>query len=154
MVPKSWWLTGLAGLAIVAALPFVGHWLRGDQEERCAWDGQELEPIYQVRIVEEPAIATKFCCIRCAESWLERRGRQPLQIFVTDEASGTEIESSKAHYVRSTVATNAVTGNRRHAFAAVEDAVKHAEGARGRQLSGADRPFTKPTEIGNPENVR
>lgn len=152
MIPKSWWLTGLACLVILAAFPFAGHLLRGDQKGRCAWDGQALEPIYQVRIVEEPVIAHKFCCLRCAELWLERRGREPVQIFVTDEASGTELEASDAHYVRSTVATNAVTGNRRHTFRVVEDAVKHAEAADGRRLTGADRPFSKtsPTDSGTP----
>jgi len=51
------------------------------------------------------------------------------------------LSASQAHYVRSTVATNAVTGNRRHVFRTVEDALKHAEAAHGRRLLGAERPF-------------
>lgn len=141
MITKSWWLVGLLGLGIAAALPVVGHLIRGEADERCAWDGLGLEPIYQVRIIEETGNAYTFCCLRCAESWLEQRGRQPVRILVTDEASGTEISASQAHYVRSTVATNAVTGNRRHVFRTVEDALKHAEAAHGRRLLGAERPF-------------
>jgi hypothetical protein len=144
MVPRSWWLTALAGLVIAALLPFVGHLIRGDAQHRCAWDGQEIELIYRVRIVEDAENTYEFCCLQCAELWLERRGHKPLRILVTDEASGQEIEAFKAYYVRSTVATNAVTGNRRHVFRTAEDALKHAEAAHGRRLLEDERPFAKP----------
>ena len=152
MIPNSWWLSGLAGLVIVTVIPVVGHWIRGDREGRCAWDGLEIEPIYQVRIVEKPGVTYQFCCLQCAEFWLKRRGRKPIAIFVTDGASGREIKASNAFYVRSTVATNAVTGDRRHVFRAVEDALKHAKAAHGRQLQGDERPFEKRrlTDSANP----
>jgi len=155
MIPKSWWLSGLAGLVIVTAIPVVGHLIRGDREGRCAWDGLKIEPIYQVRIVEKPGITDQFCCLQCAEFWLERRGRKPIDIFVTDESSGMEIEASDAFYVRSAVATNPVTGDHRHVFRAFEDAKKHAESAHGRQLLGDERPFEKKrlTDSGNPQKT-
>ena len=62
---------------------------------------------------------------------------------MTDEAGGIELEAGEALYVRSTVVTNAVTGNRRHVFRRDADARKHAEAANGRRLLGADRPFAK-----------
>jgi hypothetical protein len=142
MIPKAWWFGGLIGLVIVAILPCAGHLMRGGDNERCAWDGLEIEPIYQVRIVEESGFTGRFCCLRCAEAWQARRG-QPLNVFVTDEASGMELDAAQAVYVRSTVITNAITGNRRHVFRRIEDATKHAEAAHGHRLLGAERPFAK-----------
>jgi hypothetical protein len=143
MVPKSWWLTGLAGLIILSILPFAGQVLRGDREDQCAWDGLRLEPIYQVRIVEETGSTANFCCLQCAERWLERHDGASVRVFVTDEASGAELDASRALYVRSSVVTNTVTGNRRHVFRRIEDASKHADAAHGRRLLGAERPFAK-----------
>lgn len=131
----------MAGLIIIAALPFAAHWMRRGAGERCAWDGLPIESIYRVRIVERPGIAYTFCCVQCAERWLERRDTKPLEILVTDEASGGEIDASRASFVRSGVATNTITGNRVHVFRTAADAMKHAEAARGRRLTGAERPF-------------
>ena len=128
-------------MIIVAALPFAAHWIRGGADERCAWDGLEIDPVYRVRIVEQPGITYTFCCVQCAVRWLDRREVAPRDIFVTDEASGAEIPAREASYVRSTVSTNAITGNRVHAFRTAEDAMKHAQAAGGRRLIGAERPF-------------
>ena len=130
-------------MIIVAVVPFAAHWIRGDAEERCAWDGLAVEPVYRVRIVEEPGITYTFCCLQCAERWLDRRNVKPLDIIVTDETSGTELKAPVANYVRSTVATNTITGNRLHVFRTAEDAMKHAEAANGRRLLGAERPFAE-----------
>jgi len=143
MIPKTWWWTGLVGLVIVASLPFVGHALRDDRETRCNWDGLEIEPIYQVRILDAAGATQRYCCLGCAESWLQRSGHQPVGIFVTDEASGAELDPSEAIFVRSTVTTNEVTGNRRHVFRHEDDALKHIDAAHGRRLLGAERPFAK-----------
>jgi len=141
MIPRAWWWNGLAGLAVVAALPLVGHALRGDHARGCAWDGLPLEPMYKVRAVERSDATHEFCSVRCAELWLERTGCRPARIVVTDEASGEELEASAAYYVRSTVPTNAVTGNRVHVFRTAEAASRHAAAAGGRRLTGSERPF-------------
>lgn len=143
MVPKSWWLAGLAGLILLAVLPFAAKTLRGDRGERCAWDGLELEPIYQVRVVEADGFTATLCCLRCAERWLQRRAGEGVRVIVTDEASGLELASTEAIYVRSSVVTNTITGERRHVFRRTEDATKHAEAAYGHRLLGVERPFAK-----------
>ncbi len=140
-IPHSWWWNGLIGLAVVAALPFVAHALRGQHSPGCEWDGLPLEPIYRVRIVERSGTTHEFCSVRCAELWLQESGSRPVRILVTDETSGAELDAATACYVRSTVATSAVTGNRVHVFSTDEAASRHAAGAHGRRLVGSERPF-------------
>jgi len=140
-IPRSWWRNGLIGLVVVAALPVVGHWVRGRQPPGCEWDGLPLEPIYRVRIVEQGGAAHEFCCVHCAGLWLQQSGCRPARILVTDETSGTEFNAAAACYVRSTVATNAVTGNRIHVFSTEAAASRHAAAAHGRLLVGTERPF-------------
>jgi hypothetical protein len=142
MIPKSWWYFGLFWLIIVATLPFLGHLIRGNRGDRCDWDGLKIEPIYQVRLVEQSGISFRFCCIQCAMRWWEHRGSETSQVFVTDEISGDEIEASEAYYVRSLVSTNQVTGNRQHVFRDIADAQTHAEAAGGRQLLDDEKPFS------------
>lgn len=140
-IPNTWWSSGIAGLVCVGLLPVAAHWIRGDREARCAWDGLALERIYVVRIIEGPESVFSFCCVRCAEQWLSQRRNMSVTILVTDEASGEEIEASAAHYVRSTVVTNSVTGNRCHVFGNVQDAQKHAKAASGQLLTTTKQPF-------------
>lgn len=152
MIPNSWWNAGLFWLLIVAALPFIGHLIRGDRGDRCDWDGLKIEPIYQVRVVEQSGVSFRFCCVQCSMRWWERRGAETSQVLVTDEISGQEIEASEAYFVRSLVSTNQVTGNRLHVFRDIADAQKHAEAADGRQLLDDERPFSsiKRKGIGKP----
>ncbi len=120
--------------------------MRRDGGERCAWDGLAVEPIYRVRIVEPGGDSYSFCSPECAEHWLHRDQRDPIDVLVTDEAGGDEVDAASASFVRSTVATNAVTGNRLHAFRRTEDALRHIEAAGGRLLQGPQRPFTELTD--------
>ncbi len=146
MISRSWWFTGLAGLLVAFLIPLVAHWIRGERGLHCAWDGLEIEPLYQVDIVDQSGSAHTFCCLRCAEFWLHRRDRLPERILVVDEASGQEIDSADAHYVRSTVVINRITGERRHVFLHADDALNHVAAARGHQLLGDERPFAKITD--------
>jgi hypothetical protein len=73
--------------------------------------------------------------------WLDARRDRPRAVLVTDEATGEEYETTEVIFVRSSVVTQAATGNRVHAFRNRRDAEKHAAGAGGRILEGADRPF-------------
>lgn len=134
-------LTGLAYLLFCALLPLSAHWLRQKNEARCALDGVLIEPLYKVRVVDSRGHDYSFCCIHCATHWLTKSNIEPRGVFVTDEASGKEIEAEAAHYVRSTMVTTPTTGNRVHAFAARADAERHAESCRGRILPEAETPF-------------
>lgn len=139
-------LTGLASVLVIVGLPFAGKWARRHGEPRCDWDGLKIEPLYQVRIVDRADQPHRFCCIGCARRWLARYPDRPLSIYVTDEASGTEIDSRSAYFVESVVVTNSVTGNRVHAFLSQADADKDARACSGCLLSGAERPFQEPVK--------
>jgi hypothetical protein len=134
-------LLPLALLVALALLPLVGHWARRVPAGRCALDGAPIPALYRVRIRDDGGQDQVFCCIHCAEVWLERQARRPVAIFVTDEVTGAEIDASAAYFVRSSVVTTPTTGNRIHAFASRAAARYHAESAYGRLLTGPDRPL-------------
>jgi hypothetical protein len=137
----SRWGIVLAVLVVAVGLAVLGTSIRRRLPGRCALDGDRIEPLYRVRVVDEAGVSQEFCCIRCAQLWLKSRRGQPVVIYVTDEASGQEIDGQGAFYVRSSVVTKATTGNRIHAFGDQEEAERHAAAARGRILNGQDRPF-------------
>jgi hypothetical protein len=137
------WSVALAGLVLLLALPLVGRWLRRTPEIRCALDAGKLVPSYRVRVEDAAGASCDFCCIRCAELWLERQAQPARAIWVTDESSGAELDAAKAHYVRSLVITTPTTGNRIHAFRDLADAERHAEKCRGTILADGERPFAK-----------
>jgi hypothetical protein len=130
-----------AGIVSMLALPFLGNWLRRIPEARCALDGGALVTSYRVRLADAEGQERDFCCIRCAQLWLERREQPARAIWVADETSGVMIEAEGAHFVRSLVVTTPTTGNRIHAFRDLADAERHAEKCRGTILTGGDRPF-------------
>jgi len=131
----------VAGVALLLALPFVGKWARRDTEARCDLDGAALVTNYRVRVEDAAGKSHDFCCIRCAELWLERQTGPARAVRVRDERSGAEIEADAAHYVRSLVITTPTTGNRIHAFRDSADAQRHAETCRGTILLAGERPF-------------
>src|SRR5437764_194865 len=134
------WITALAGLLALAALPLLGHWARHAPAGRCSLDGVPITPVYRVRVRDHRGGDHGFCCIRCAELWLAR-SPPAHAVWVTDEASGHELDARAAFFVRSSVVTTPTTGNRVHAFARQEDAERHADVAHGRLLDGPERPF-------------
>jgi hypothetical protein len=131
----------LAALLLLLTLPLVGKWLRRTSEIRCTLDGGMLLPDYRVRVEDATGASYDFCCIRCAQLWLERQALPPRAIWVTDEPSGAEIDAATAHFVRSLVTTTPTTGNRIHAFRDLADAERHAQTCRGTILTDAERPF-------------
>lgn len=142
MRPSRGTLAFVAGLLLLGALPVVRHWAWRPPPGRCALDGVAIEPLYRVRVQDARGRDHEFCCVRCAELWLGRGREPPRAVFVTDEASGREVDAAAAHFVRSGVVTTPTTGNRVHAFATSADAARHAEVARGRVLRESERPFT------------
>lgn len=82
-----------------------------------------------------------FCCVRCAEIWLRGQPAPPRAVAVTDEATGEEIDASAAWYVRSSIVTMTVTGNRIHVFRNRTEAERHAEAYGGTVLGRSEEPF-------------
>ena len=138
----SRWHIVLAVLIVAVALAVAGSWSRRRAPGRCALDGAPIEPLYRVRVVDGHGHSHDFCCVRCAELWLEGQMARPREVHVTDESGGGEVEANRAYFVRSSVVTTATTGNRIHAFKDREDAERHAAAAGGRLLTGTDRPFS------------
>lgn len=143
MVQPRWWSRAFLGLLIVGAIAPICASLRGPRDPACGWDGMSLNEIYQVTIVDECGQRTDFCSIRCAQLWLKCSQQEPTDVIVTDEASGAKISAEDAFFVRSSVPTNNVNGNRIHAFRQSADAKLHAQSMAGRVLTGTARPFNK-----------
>jgi hypothetical protein len=141
MMKKGEWITGTAYVAVLAALPLVGYWARIDAQPSCAFDGSHIDPLYQVRVVDADGRDREFCCVGCAEHWLQQETRTPQAIVVTDEISGETLDAAAAVFVRSLVVTQRTTGNRIHAFRSARDAEHHARYAHGQVLDGSERPF-------------
>lgn len=139
---RFWWSALLVGL-LAAGLPFLGTYSRRQRLPNCALDGVAIVPTYAVEIEAAGKPTCRFCCIRCAQYWLAREREQQagLSITVTDEVSAQPIDAHDAVFVRSSVVTNAVTGNNIHAFAESLDARQHAAHFRGKVLAGEEKPF-------------
>lgn len=138
---RSWRRRAAIGVLVAAVgLPLIGHWLRQARLERCALDGAAIEPVYAVRVVGGDGRSHRLCCIRCAEFWLTQEVR-PTAVYVTDEATGREVDASLAWYVSSAVVTTRMTGNRIHAFAQRQHAERHAKANHGRVLSDSRIPL-------------
>lgn len=140
MINRRRLLWGSAWLGIVIGLPIAGRSLRRVRTDRCDFDGDLIMPIYQVRVVDAQSAEHRFCCVLCAEQWIER-AVGPLEVFVTDETTGRELPAERAVFVRSNVVTQPSTGNRIHAFADRGQAARHAREAGGKVLSPAERPL-------------
>jgi hypothetical protein len=125
------------------ALPFVGTWLRQTPGEHCALDGASLVPCYRVCVQDAAGRTRDFCCLRCAEMWVERQSAPVWAIRVTDEATGDQFAAADAHYVRSRIVTTPTTGNRIHVFRDRKDAERHALTWSGTILTGSERPFAR-----------
>ncbi len=143
MTTRAAWCWGLVGLVVVVGLPLAGRWARPRALSGCALDGTRIDPAYRVEITDDHGQAHSFCCLRCAEWWLQRHGAPVRAITVTDEVSGQPIDAAAAIYVRSRVVTMPATGNRIHVFRTLDDAHKHADSKGGTILSGPERPFAR-----------
>jgi endogenous inhibitor of DNA gyrase (YacG/DUF329 family) len=141
-VSKRVWL-GLVGLFVVVGLPLMGSWARRQAAGSCALDGMAIDPVYRVEVVDARGQPHPFCCLRCAQMWLDRQQARPLAITVTDEVSGRPIDAAAAWFVSSSVVTMPTTGNRIHAFGTRHDAEKHAASFAGSVLPESEYPFPR-----------
>ena len=140
MRPTRWWWAVVVQVVVVG-LALFGAWSRRGDRGRCAFDGAAIEPVYRVRVEGPDGQTHPFCCIRCAELWLEAHPGPTGHVVVTDESSGKDVDAAVAWFVRSSIVTQPTTGNRIHAFRHRVDAEHHADIAGGRVLSDIDRPF-------------
>jgi hypothetical protein len=140
-LPGRYWKAAVVGLAVIAALAAAGSVIRHRNWSGCALDGMAIDPLLRVRVVDSRQQSHDFCCIRCAQLWLDHQAQPPQAIYVTDEKTGKEIEAGRAFFVRSRVATVAATENRVHAFANRADAKRHAQLYGGSLLTDGERPF-------------
>jgi hypothetical protein len=138
-----WSLAGFVASVAMLSVELAGNGAFSSGDARCELDGLKIEPLYRVRVVDGAGVSHVFCGVRCARRWIDRQGDRPRAVYVTDEASGEEIEAAAAHFVQSGVSTNPITGNHVHAFRDRQRAEEHARAFRGLLLTGADRPFGK-----------
>jgi hypothetical protein len=136
------WQIFVLGLLAVSGLAMTGAGVRRGMSQGCSLDGQPVNALVCVHVVDEGGRSHEFCCIRCAELWLEQQPEAAKKVLVIDEATGQELDAGTAYFVRSQVVTNAATGNRLHAFARQDDAQRHANAYGGTMLPPAERPFT------------
>lgn len=143
MTRRRWIQVIAAAAGVAVGVPLASRLARR-REPGCEFDGQPFVARYVVRLTDPDDRPHEFCSITCAMRWLERDRRPPRSVQVVDEPSGTMIDAARAHFVRSSVTTNAVVGNRIHAFADREAALEHARRFGGIELTGDDRPFRRP----------
>lgn len=141
MTRRMFWLVALVESTAVIGLPWLGTWVRRRGLPQCGLDGAPIEPIYAVRMIDADGKHWQFCCVLCAEYWLARQSREPRDIRVVDEATGQELAPGKAFFARSSIVTNAATGNRVHVFRYRDDAQRHVAANGGRLLDGSERPL-------------
>jgi hypothetical protein len=142
MMPATPLWVHATALSFAVALPIGARWARQHAGVRCAWDGNQIDAAFQVRIVSTPDSERRFCCIRCADDWLKERPKTAMEAYVRDEISGAELPVERALFVRSSVVTNPTTDNRIHVFRDRQSAERHAATASGILLSGEERPLS------------
>ncbi|HKB42488.1 MAG TPA: hypothetical protein VKD72_39035 [Gemmataceae bacterium] len=134
-------VSGLAGLFVVIGLPLAGHLARRNAEAGCDLDGVKIDRRYRVEIVDNQQERHTFCCLRCAQLWMQHQSTAPRSITVIDEESGEPVDAAAAYYVRSFVVTQQSTGNRIHVFRDRAAAERHAEKHWGTVLPESENPF-------------
>jgi hypothetical protein len=133
----------LLGLGLVVGLPVLGSWTRRPAAAGCALDGMKVDPAYRVEVVDADGRAHEFCCPNCAAAWLSHQAAPPRSVTATDEATGEPVNAAAAWYVRSSVTTAPVAGNRTHVFRDRGAAERHAAAYAGRVLSASDNPLRR-----------
>ena len=137
------WVVGLGGLVVAAVLPVLAHRARRQTEPACALDGGGIVPDYRVEIIDAGGGRHEFCCLSCAATWLQNEPAAPRSVTVVDEASGAPLDAAVAWYVRSSVVTTPVTGNRVHVFRSRADAEHHADRFGGVVLLPSENPLRR-----------
>jgi ABC-type nitrate/sulfonate/bicarbonate transport system substrate-binding protein len=101
---------------------------------RCAYDGTEISPMYQVDAYLVDKTTVSFCSIYCASRWYENNKDRVIYFTVIDEVTGNKFDSTLGHFVESDLVSVPEVNNRIHAFAVKEDALTHAKQFNGRLI--------------------
>jgi len=139
------------GLLLTAAVPAAVQAVREPPGPRCATDGVSLAQAPVVRVEAASGDTRSFCCVTCAETWLRATPAAPAQVVVTDGPTGRPLDLGEAWFVRSRVVAQPATGDRMHAFADKQEALRHADAYGGRLLTGWERPFAALSETARRE---
>ena len=99
---------------------------------RCSLDGSQIQPLYEVSIIQKDKVSRQFSCVISTQIWLRENGEQVSSILVTDEVTGEKIRAEHAFYVASEVITTPHTGNKIHVFAKRSTARLHARQFKGK----------------------
>ena len=112
----------------------------------CSLDGSEIQPLYEVVIIQNDRLSKSFACVVSAHIWFSENMEQISSVLVTDEATGKKIRAEDAFYVVSEVVTTPYAGNRIHVFAEKTKAGAHAELFKGKLVKNPFLPEKrKPT---------
>jgi hypothetical protein len=115
----------------------------GSRPSGCSLDGSQIQPLYEVIIIEKDKLPRSFSCVVTARIWFSANRGQASSILVTDEATGKKLKAEDAFYVVSEVVTTPYTGNRIHIFAQRSGATSHAMQFDGKLIGN---PFQAPKE--------
>jgi hypothetical protein len=139
---KQLLLIAISFIAIFTA-SWVLHFQHRNRPSGCSLDGSQIQPLYEVTIIDEDKVPRSFSCVLTARIWVDENREQIASILVTDEATGRKIKAEDAFFVVSTVVTTRYTGNRIHVFAHKSRATSHAVQFNGRLIGN---PFQTPEE--------
>jgi len=121
---KRTWLIAAWFAALLALSLFSRAQIHARRSARCSLDGQRIEPIYEVDLVEDREVVARFCCIACAVEWPAVTPQAWWR--VRDEITGEPLDARVASFVDSSVVAVASRRCRTHAFKNWSDAMNHA----------------------------
>lgn len=134
------WIPRTLALLGLAILPLAADRLRS-QEERCALDGVEIAHAFRTHVVDADGLDHAFCGVRCARLWVERQERPPRSVWVTDCASGRELDATSAWYVHALTTRTDGAPDSIRTFATLEEARRFVEAYGGELFLASQRPF-------------
>ncbi len=125
----------LLSLCLLAILFFL---ISRDGERQkvsgCAYDGLEIDPLYEVQFIMKDGEVLRFCSIVCALQGFSNAKENIESVLVTDEITGKKVNAGKAFFIESSVVTVPHVKNRIHVFASEADAVRHRDQYSGKYI--------------------
>jgi len=107
-------------------------------EDRCDYDGIQIQPLYAVHFILLDGTPKKFCSIVCASMIFSELKKKVKEVMVVDEVSEKKIRASQAFFVESEVMTTLHVKNQIHVFSNREDAERHLKRFNGKWI---ENPF-------------
>ncbi len=131
-----------AGLLLAAFIPMLGFVLAPPTGPRCATDGVALTDAPVVHLIGPRGEVQRFCCVTCAQSWLDYSEGSVARALVTDANTGDSFDARHAWFTRSGVVAQPATGDRLHAFQSRAAAQEHSTAFGGVVLTSSEVPLT------------